>query len=89
MGEARISFHFDGRPLEARPGSSIAAALLENRITAWRLGRRAGRPRGLFCGIGTCFDCLVAVGDDQAVRACVTRIAEGDEISTSVTAPRP
>ncbi len=87
--EAGLSFSFEGRPLRARAGSSIAAALLDNGINSWRLGRREGRPRGLFCGIGTCFDCLVVVGDQPAVRACVTVLAEGDEISTSDTAPRP
>jgi predicted molibdopterin-dependent oxidoreductase YjgC len=88
MAEARLRFCFDGRPLQARPGSSIAAALIENGIMTWRVGRGDGRRRGLFCGIGTCFDCLVVVGEGPAVRACVTTLAEGDEIATSVTPPR-
>ena len=87
--EKWLSFSFDGHPLRARAGSSIAAALLDNGITAWRLSRRDRRPRGVFCSIGTCFDCLVVVGDQPAARACVTGLAEGDEVSTSATAPRP
>ncbi|MGA4900742.1 2Fe-2S iron-sulfur cluster-binding protein [Streptomyces griseoincarnatus] len=30
-------------------------------VTSWRTTRDGGRPRGVFCGIGVCFDCLVTV----------------------------
>jgi predicted molibdopterin-dependent oxidoreductase YjgC len=89
VAEPPLSFTFDGRPLQARAGSSIAAGLIENGITSWRLSRRDRRPRGVFGGIGTCFDCLVAVGEEPAVRACITMLADGDEILTSATVARP
>lgn len=75
-----VHFTFDGRPLSAPEGSTIAAGLLANGIVSWRNTRRYGRPRGVFCGIGACYDCLVDVNSATAVRACMTRLAESDEV---------
>jgi hypothetical protein len=52
---------FDGRAVPFTPGQSIGAALTGAGIASWRVTRMAGRPRGLFCGIGVCFDCLVTI----------------------------
>ncbi|MCS0599696.1 (2Fe-2S)-binding protein [Streptomyces sp. LP11] len=71
---------FDGRPLEARPGQTVAAALWAAGVTAWRTTRRAGRPRGVFCGIGVCFDCLVTVNGSPNQRACLVPVRPGDVI---------
>ncbi len=64
------SFTFDGTPVEFRPGQSIGAALIAAGIRSWRTTRIAGRPRGVFCGIGICFDCLVRVDGSPNQRAC-------------------
>jgi predicted molibdopterin-dependent oxidoreductase YjgC len=78
-----VHFRFDGTAFEAPGGLTIAAGLLFNGISSWRTTRVAGTPRGLFCGIGTCFDCLVDVNDSVAVRACMTVLSEGDDVRTS------
>lgn len=80
-----LRFTFDGQPLEAPHGASIASALLRNGIVSWRRTRVAGQARGLLCGIGSCFDCLVDVGTARAKRACVTALANGDEVRTSAS----
>ena len=80
-----IGFTFDGQTMAAAPGQSIAGALLRNGIRVLRSTRGAGRPRGVFCGIGNCFDCLVDVGDERAIRACLRPVAEGDELRTSAS----
>jgi predicted molibdopterin-dependent oxidoreductase YjgC len=72
-----ISFTFNGHPLEAAPGQSVGAALTANGITAWRSTRKGGRPRGLFCGIGVCFDCLVTVDGAPNQRACLAEVRDG------------
>ncbi|WP_138414385.1 (2Fe-2S)-binding protein [Sinomonas gamaensis] len=72
-----ISFTFNGRPLEASAGQSVGAALTSNGFTAWRSTRKGGRPRGLFCGIGVCFDCLVTVDGDANQRACLAEVRDG------------
>jgi hypothetical protein len=75
----------DGSPVPARPGQSVAAALLAAGIRSWRTGGRGegpGRPRGLFCGIGICFDCLVTVNGQPDQRACLISAAPGDRVRT-------
>ncbi|MFE4873405.1 (2Fe-2S)-binding protein [Streptomyces sp. NPDC056682] len=72
----------DGRPVSALPGQSVAAALWGAGILAWRTTREGGRPRGAFCGIGQCFDCLATVNGVPNRRACLVPAAPGDEITT-------
>ncbi len=72
----------DGRPLPALPGQSIAAALWAAGVLSWRTTRRTGRPRGAFCGIGSCFDCLATVNGTPNQRACLTPARPGDAITT-------
>lgn len=88
-----VSFSFDGRTLQARQGVSIAAALTEAGIRALRL-TPTGAPRGMFCGMGVCQECLVVVNGQPSQRACMTPLTEGMEISTQpalspVTTPAP
>ncbi|MGW0880305.1 (2Fe-2S)-binding protein [Streptomyces sp. NPDC002671] len=79
---AAFTVTFDGRPVEALPGQTVAAALWTAGVTAWRSTREAGLPRGVFCGIGVCFDCLVTVNDRANQRACLVVVRPGDVIRT-------
>ncbi|MCH6468869.1 (2Fe-2S)-binding protein [Sinomonas terrae] len=81
-----ISFTFNGRPVEASPGQTVGAALTANGITAWRTTRKGARPRGLFCGIGVCFDCLVTVDGAPNQRACLAEVRDGMAIEGSEAA---
>jgi 2Fe-2S iron-sulfur cluster binding domain len=73
---------FDGRPVPCKDGWTIGAALTAAGIRSWRTTRIADRPRGLFCGIGVCFDCLVTVNDRASVRACLAPARPGDDVRT-------
>lgn len=75
---------FDGREIRALPGQTVAAALWSAGVTSWRTTRQQGRPRGVFCGIGVCFDCLVTVNDRPGQRACLVPVEPGDAIRTQV-----
>ena len=77
-----VAFTFDGRDVQAEAGQSIAAALLAAGIRSWRATRVEGAPRGLFCGIGVCFDCLVQVNGQDGVRACLAEVRDGDRVTT-------
>lgn len=72
-----LSMLVDGRPLEAYEGESIAAALLASGLRTTRWTARAGEPRGYFCGMGVCQDCLVTVDGLPNVRACMTPARDG------------
>lgn len=76
----RVAFTFDGRPMEAQEGQSIAGALMAAGIRSWRTTRMEGKPRGLFCGIGICYDCLVTVNGEASRRACLTQVCDGDTV---------
>ena len=90
-------FRFDGGPIPALPGDTIAVALARAGIAGQRV-TRDGEPRGVFCGIGLCHDCLVEVDGRQAQRACVTdaqgvetvrRHREGGPSALHALAPKP
>ncbi|MEU5993470.1 (2Fe-2S)-binding protein [Spirillospora sp. NPDC047418] len=71
----------DGEPLTGVAGQTVAGVLLGSGRTAWREGP-SGAPRGVFCGIGACFDCLVTVNGVRDVRACRRRARDGDAVTT-------
>ncbi|MFF9909873.1 (2Fe-2S)-binding protein [Streptomyces sp. NPDC013457] len=77
-----FEFTFDGRPITALPGQSVAVALWAAGVLAWRTTRRDGRPRGVFCGIGQCHDCLATVNGQPNRRACLVPVRPGDAITT-------
>ncbi|UCM89707.1 (2Fe-2S)-binding protein [Streptomyces marincola] len=79
----RLELTFDGTPLSARPGQSVGAALTEHGIRAWRGTREKGAPRGLFCGIGVCWDCLITVDGVPNQRACLVPVREGMDLSST------
>ncbi|MDX6260192.1 MAG: D-hydroxyproline dehydrogenase subunit alpha [Kribbellaceae bacterium] len=79
----------DGQPVEALPGQSVAAALMADGRDSWRTTRNGGRARGVFCGIGSCFDCLVVVNGLPDVRACQRVLQPGDQVETQHGAVLP
>jgi NADPH-dependent 2,4-dienoyl-CoA reductase/sulfur reductase-like enzyme len=80
---------FDGRAVPVEQDQTVAAALWQAGVRAWRTTRVAGAPRGLFCGIGACHDCLTTVDGSTGERACVTPARPGTVVSTTATGPGP
>jgi predicted molibdopterin-dependent oxidoreductase YjgC len=76
-GAGTVTITFGGRALDAREGQSVAAALIAAGVRSWRTTRRGARPRGLFCGIGTCFDCLLSIDGRPGQRACLVPVRDG------------
>jgi len=72
-----VHFFFDGQQYEGREGEPLAFSLWAQgvRLLGWQEGSGAGR--GLYCGIGHCFECRVRVDGLQDVRACLTPLREG------------
>ena len=83
-----VHLTFDGRDVTAHEGQTVGAALVEAGIRSWRTTRNHGRPRGLFCGIGVCYDCLITVDGLADQRACLVHAVEGMRLS-SEAAPLP
>jgi glycine/D-amino acid oxidase-like deaminating enzyme len=86
---APVRFTFEGRDVEALPGETIAAALSAAGIVALR-HTAGGAPRGLWCGMGACFDCVVTVDGRQGQRACLVKAEAGMQVTGALPAqPAP
>ncbi|MEU6478048.1 (2Fe-2S)-binding protein [Streptomyces sp. NPDC047017] len=72
----------DGEPVEFVEGQTVAAALVAAGRVAWRTTRVGHRPRGVFCGIGVCFDCLVTIDATAGRRACLILARTGMTVLT-------
>jgi D-hydroxyproline dehydrogenase subunit gamma len=71
---ATVELLFDGRRVVARAGESIAVALFANGVKRLRHSPRGHGPRGMFCLMGSCQECLVMV-DGRRVLACQTLVS--------------
>ncbi len=71
-----LTLTIDGEPVRAFAGETVAAVLFAEGI-AWTRRTQRGSPRGVFCGMGVCFDCLVVVDGVVNTRACMTWVSEG------------
>ena len=67
------------RAVSAFAGETVAAVLLAEGIRVLRYTTKRGEPRGVYCGMGICFDCLVTLNGRPNVRACQTQ-AQPDDI---------
>lgn len=75
-----VTIHFDGQPVSAREGDSVAAALLAAGHAATRTTPGGGEPRGPYCMMGVCFDCLVEIDGTSNVQACMTLVRDGMKV---------
>lgn len=72
-----IMMTFDGSPLPARSGDSVAAAMMAAGHLTGRHTAVSGAPRGPFCMMGACFECLVEIDGEPNRQACMTLAADG------------
>lgn len=80
----QIRAYFDGNDLAGTAGCSVAAALIASGRQAWRTSE-SGSGRGLFCGIGICFDCIVEIDGESGQRACMIPLQDGMDIRSHGT----
>jgi predicted molibdopterin-dependent oxidoreductase YjgC len=79
IGSARtrtVSFRFDGELLTAREGETLAAALYAQGRRTLRISRDDDGPRGAFCFMGVCQECVVSI-DGRLTEACRMPVREG------------
>ena len=79
-----ISFHFNGKKFTGAAGQSVAAALIANGQRELRKTRFGEEPRSIFCGIGICFDCVVAINGVANQRACLIEISNDMKVESSL-----
>lgn len=86
---ASLSFSFDGRAMTGRSGDTVAAALLANGVQACRQTPVSGAPRGPYCMMGVCFECLVVIDGVGNRQGCLVPLREGMRIETQAGRRQP
>ncbi len=74
-----VDFFVDGRRVSGHPGESVAAALLDAGVAFLRTAPRDGAPRGMFCAMGVCQECVVEI-DGRRVESCRATVREGLQV---------
>ncbi len=59
---------------------NVAAAMLEAGLQACRTTPISGLPRGPFCMMGVCFDCLVEIDGVPNQQGCMVQVRDGMRI---------
>jgi len=78
----KVTIWVDDKAVPAREGDTVAAALVAGGWTAFRRTERRGEPRGVFCAIGKCTDCVMTVNGVPNVRTCITLVEDGMRVET-------
>lgn len=74
---AAVTFSFEGEAVTARAGDTVAAALLAAGFAATRATPVSAAPRGPFCMMGLCFDCLVEIDGEPNRQSCQVAVRDG------------
>jgi len=85
-GSAQVRIVFEGPPLLAYPGDTLAAALLAGNHWRFRTTPVSGTPRGPFCMMGVCFDCLVEIDGAANCQACMIEVRDGMRVKRQLGA---
>lgn len=71
-----VKFEFDGEEVQGFDGESIAVALLRAERIYLRDAPNSKTPRGMFCNMGICQECVVEI-DGRKKEACRTSVSDG------------
>jgi len=79
---ASVTMTVDGQTVTADTRDTVAGALLAAGIDTWRRNVPSGQPRGPFCMMGVCFECVLTVDGVPERRACMVPVRDGMTIRT-------
>ena len=77
-----LTIEVDGEPVIAYEGETVAGALMGIGKRIFRSTARAMAPRGLYCGMGVCYECLMVIDGRPNQRACMTYVAPNLNVQT-------
>ena len=73
----KVTIYYNGKALPALEGEPVASALMAAGIRSMRTTPKLHEPRGIFCAIGRCTDCMMIVDGIPNTRTCVTMVYDG------------
>jgi D-hydroxyproline dehydrogenase subunit gamma len=77
---ASIAVEVEGRTVHVPEGASAAAAALLAGLSGIRDTAVGGAPRGPYCLMGVCFDCLAEIDGVPNRQSCVVAVRPGMRI---------
>ncbi len=77
-----IEISVNGKTIECKPGTTIAAAILNSGVDHFR-DSVTGSDRGPLCGMGICFECRVTIKGRSQQRSCTTLVENEMQIETA------
>ncbi|MBS3819699.1 (2Fe-2S)-binding protein [bacterium] len=77
-----FNIQVDNEFLTAYHGETLATVLLSAGKKIMRKSLKNKNPRGYYCGMGICNECLVKLEDETRVRACQTLAEPSMKIKT-------
>jgi sarcosine oxidase subunit alpha len=77
-----IHIQVNDRTIAATPGETVLAALTAAGFKVLKKSNVRGEPRGPFCGMGVCYECLVTIDGVPKQRSCMTEVEDNMEIQT-------
>jgi predicted molibdopterin-dependent oxidoreductase YjgC len=77
---ATVTIDFEGQPVTAREGDTVAAAMLAADAGFTRTTPVSGARRLPFCMMGVCFDCLMEIDGVPNRQACLVRVKDGMKV---------
>lgn len=78
-----IEMTIDGRKVHAFEGELVSTVLQAEGISIFGRKHTTGRPSGVYCGMGVCYECLVTIDGTSNIRACQTFAADAMVVETS------
>ena len=76
----RLVFRFDGKPVQAFAGETVAMALFTAGRRIFSRSFKYHRPRGLLCCSGDCPNCLMEIDGRPNMRACRIPVRAGVQV---------
>ena len=75
-----VEVTINGKAVQCREGDSVAAALIAAGYSDCRETAVKEVPRGPFCMMGVCYDCLVMIDGRPNQQGCMTTVHQGMNI---------
>ena len=77
----RVQIVVNGEPIEADVGNTVASALLNAGVSAFRVSVK-GESRAPLCGMGICYECRATIDGVHHQRTCLRIVTPGMRVET-------
>lgn len=82
--QQKVTISVDGRKISALLAEPVAAALIASGLKTLRVTKKFHSPRGIFCAVGKCTDCMMTVNNKKNVRICTEKVTPNMQIFTQI-----